>query len=114
MHELSIAQAIIAIAEQAMPADGQPVSAVGIEIGELSNIEIEALTFAFSIVRSSTILENAELDIHIVKGEGFCTACQSAFPMATYGTSCPCCGSFSIDIVRGREMRVLNLQVEDK
>ena len=44
MHELSIAQSILAIAENAAPKNSNAVvTSVGLQIGELSGIEIESL-----------------------------------------------------------------------
>ena len=52
MHELSIAQSIISIAENAAPKDHSThITSVGLQIGELSGIEIESLKFALSVIK---------------------------------------------------------------
>ena len=62
MHELSIAHSILSIAERAVPAGSKvAVTAVSLQIGELSSIEIESLEFAFSAIRSGTLLEKLNL-----------------------------------------------------
>lgn len=114
MHELSIAQSILSIAENAVPKDNKaPVTAIGLQIGELSGIEIESLKFAFSIIKSDTILNKSELAIEIIKGEAACTECKTVFPISTYGTCCPECKSYSMKIIKGREMKVLNIVVDE-
>jgi len=52
MHELSIAHSILSIAENAVPENSKAfVTSVGLQIGELSGIEIESLEFAFSVIK---------------------------------------------------------------
>jgi len=114
MHELSIAQSILSIAEDAVPENSNAVvTGVGLEIGELSGIEIESLEFAFSVIKADTLLQNAELNIQIIKGEAVCSDCTTIFPVSTYGTCCPQCKSYSMKILKGREMRVLNIIVDE-
>ncbi len=112
MHELSIAQSIMSIAENAAP-ESAVITAVNLQIGELSGIEIEALKFALSIIKEHTILTKAEVHIETVEGEAQCNICNTIFPLHAYGTSCPYCGSYSMTILKGKEMRILNLIVEE-
>jgi len=114
MHELSIAQSILAIAENAVPENSNAVvTAINIQIGELSSIEIESLEFAFSIIKADTIFQHAELSIHIIKGEAECSVCKTVFPAGSFGICCPQCKSYDVKILKGREMRVLNIVVDE-
>jgi hydrogenase nickel incorporation protein HypA/HybF len=114
MHELSIAQSILAIAKNAMPENSNAsVTSVGLQIGELSNIEIESLEFAFSVIKTDTILKNAELKIEVIKGEAECNECKTVFSACSYVSCCPHCQSYSKKITKGREMRVLNIVVDE-
>jgi len=52
MHELSIAQSIVSIAESAILKDHHGrITSVGLQIRELSGIEIESLKFARSVIK---------------------------------------------------------------
>ena len=114
MHELSIAQSILSIAQRALPPDTRGVvSSVNIQVGELSSIEPEALQFAFRSIREDTLLAKAELDIEVIPGEAECQACLTVFHLPAYGHPCPLCHSFSLKVLRGREMKVLSLTVEE-
>jgi hydrogenase nickel incorporation protein HypA/HybF len=114
MHELSIAHSILSIAGKAEPVNNtEVVSGITIQIGELSGIEIDALQFAFSIIKRDTLFNNAELDIQIIKGEAECLDCKTIFPLGNYGTSCPQCKSYSMQIRKGKEMKVLNITVDE-
>jgi hydrogenase nickel incorporation protein HypA/HybF len=114
MHELSIAQSILTIAENAVPKDKKVVvTGVGIQIGELSGIEIEPLKFALSIIKEDTILEKADLNIETTEGEAECTDCKMIFPVHYFGSCCPQCGSYFLRILKGREIRVINIIVDE-
>jgi hydrogenase nickel incorporation protein HypA/HybF len=114
MHELSIAQSILSIAENAIPKNTNAVvTGVGLQIGELSAIDIETLEFAFSVIKADTLLQNAELNIEVVKGEAACTDCGTIFPLSSFGTCCPECKRYSIKILKGREMKVLSITVDE-
>jgi hydrogenase nickel incorporation protein HypA/HybF len=110
MHELSIAQSIISIVEKTVPTNKQEkVRSVKLQIGTLSGIEIDALTYSFSIIRKSTQLINATLDIDLLKGLALCSDCKSEFEYLSYGNPCPKCNGYQIKIVRGKEMKVISI-----
>lgn len=112
MHELSIAQSILSIAEKAAPSGGI-ITAVNIQVGELSSIEIDALKFAFDAIHNDTILQKAQLNIETIPGEAQCSDCNNIFHLPAFGHPCPRCRGFSLKILRGREMKVTSLTVED-
>ncbi|HEX4877274.1 MAG TPA: hydrogenase maturation nickel metallochaperone HypA [Chitinophagaceae bacterium] len=112
MHELSIAQSILSIAEKAAPAEGI-ITGVNIQVGELSSIEVESLLFAFDAIKDDTVLQKAELNIEVIPGEARCQDCGLTFHLGAYGHPCPKCSGFSLKILKGREMKVTSLTVED-
>ena len=114
MHELSIAQSILSIAEKVAPPAGEgTVTAINIKVGELSSIEMDALQFAFSAVKEDTVLQKAALNIEIIPGEAHCQDCGVTFHLPAFGQPCPKCSSFSLKITGGREMKVTSLTVEE-
>lgn len=114
MHELSIAQSILDIAEKAAPQDKNAViTSVSLQVGELSGVEIDALKFALSIIKKDTLLDKADLKIDVVRGEAECRQCHTVFAVPSFGTCCPQCSSYSMNILKGRELRVLNIVVDE-
>jgi hydrogenase nickel incorporation protein HypA/HybF len=114
MHELSIAQSILSIAEASIPADSEGVvTTVSLKIGGLSSIEIESLLFAFCIIKKDTKLQNAELGIEIIQGEAECLECGTVFPVNGYGTCCPQCKRYASKILRGKELQVLSITIDE-
>lgn len=114
MHELSIAHSILSIAEDAFaPGTKGYITSVETQIGELSAIETESLLFAFDTIKSHSLLANATLNISMIPGQGECRDCHTSFHLPALGTACPLCGSFSIAIKGGREMKVTSIIVEE-
>jgi hydrogenase nickel incorporation protein HypA/HybF len=114
MHELSIAHSILAIAEKALPKNMPAVvTGIGLQIGQLSAIEIDSLVFAFSVIKADTAFSRAELEIEVIPGEATCTDCDSRFQISAYGTPCPACKGYSMKILKGKEMKVINITVDE-
>ena len=113
MHELSIAHSILCLTDNALHENKGVVTRVDLQIGELSGIEIESLQFAFSVIKENTLLQNAELNIQIIKGKAVCAECKTIFQLSSYGMCCPQCKSYLFKIVNGREMRILDIIVDE-
>ena len=110
MHELSITQSVVEICEK--NAGGRRVLAVTLELGELSGIVPDAVEFCFEACTKGTLLEGARLIIARVSPKGLCRECGSEFPVSAYYDSCPTCGGYTVELMRGEEMRVKELEVE--
>ena len=112
MHELSIADAIVAIA--CGHAEGRRVTAVEVKIGRLRQVVPDALEFAFELVAAGTEVEGARLAVEHVAPRVFCARCMveseaNAFPLA-----CARCASVTVDVVAGDELLVDSLELEDE
>ncbi len=113
MHELSIAMNIIDIAEEYLnKSDAGKIVEIEIEIGELSGVIPEALDFAMNNAVSDTVLDNAKINIVIVKGIAKCKLCSEEFAMNQAYTPCPKCEEYNSEITAGKEMRIKSLLVE--
>ena len=112
MHELSIVQSIIGIAEeQARKAGAQTVDAIELEIGDLAGIEWDALDFAWQAGVPHTVLANAERIIHRIPARARCSDCQNEFELPEWFAACPHCGETFSELIQGRELRVKSLVV---
>ncbi|MGE0195959.1 MAG: hydrogenase maturation nickel metallochaperone HypA [Methylocystis sp.] len=110
MHELSIVCSIVELASEA--AEGRSVRRVTIEIGKLSGVEPEAVAFCFPEVARGTSLENATLDIREVDAEARCDVCGTEFPTPDILSACPC-GSRQFQRLRGEELNIKSIEVEE-
>ena len=113
MHELSLAASAIELIEDAARRDGFiRVRTVFMEIGSLSCVATDALQVAFKHAARDTCVAGARVDIHCVPAEGECPACGAGVAMETCYDFCPQCGAHPLKVLRGMEMRVVELEVE--
>jgi len=113
MHEMSLAEGALRIIEdQREREDFSVVRAVVLEIGELSHVEPEALRFCYDAVMKGSVAEGARLEIRRVPGEGFCLECGKNVPMKALYDPCPDCESYGLQVKKGDEMRVVELEVD--
>lgn len=113
MHEMSIAQSLIDIVRDEMGKHGVTVlKSVRIQIGQLSAIVPDSLSFCFNIMTSGTDLEGAELMMEIIPLRGVCKTCKVEFEIKDYAFECPECGSPKIDTISGQELSILDMEVE--
>ena len=113
MHEMSIAQSIVELAEeQARSRHSEAVEELELEIGRLAGVELYTLDFALESAVKGSLLEHASTVRHIIDGEGMCTGCGLTFPMETLFTPCPACGSYCVKIIKGKELRVKSIVIK--
>lgn len=112
MHEMSIALGIVRIAEdEVKKANANKVEIIELIIGELSGIEKDALDFAWPVAVKNTVLDGAERRIEYIEGEARCSDCESLFPLKNLFDECPKCQSYFREILKGKELKVLALEV---
>lgn len=113
MHEMSLAEGIRQIVEDAGRAQGfAKVKTVVLEIGQLASVEPEALAFCFDVVMKDSIADGACLQIDTVPGEGWCLQCAATVPITALYDPCPRCGSYQVQVTGGTAMRVKELEIE--
>ena len=113
MHEMSLAEGILQIAEDVVRREGaQRVRTVILEIGKLSSVEPGALEFCFGAVVRGSVAEGAALRMESVDGAGWCMQCSAQVALEEVYALCPTCGSAQVQVTRGTEMRVKELEIE--
>lgn len=112
MHEMSLAEGILKLVEEAAEREGfQRVTTLWLEVGQLSSVEPDALSFCFEAVTQGSLAENAALEIVHIPGQGHCPACHRDTPLATLFDPCRHCGAVPVQVTGGTEMRVKELEV---
>lgn len=112
MHELSIAESVIRIA--IAHAAGRRVAKVELSVGHLRQVVPSALEFAFELASRGTSLEGAALDMREVPAAGRCSACGTDSALPEFPLHCSACGSLDVDVVRGEELMVEALELEEE
>jgi hydrogenase nickel incorporation protein HypA/HybF len=111
MHELSIAGALVEIVSR--HAAGRRVTRVEVRVGRLRQVVPSALEFAFELVARDTPAEGAELVLEHVAAAGICRTCGSESELDAFPLACAACGGWDLDIVRGEELTVDSLELEE-
>jgi hydrogenase nickel incorporation protein HypA/HybF len=113
MHELSIAQSIVELAEQEARNHGAiSIEELELEIGSLAGIEWVALEFALESAIKGSLLEDARIVMQRIPGEGRCCDCESVFAVENLLSACPVCGSYAVKIIKGKELRIKSIVVK--
>lgn len=114
MHELSIASNLITIVQQHMAGREQSrVRAVGVRIGGLVDISIEALQTGYEIATQGTPLAQSVLEIESVPIRAQCRACNEETQVARYEFWCSRCGGSDIDITSGMELNLAWIDIDE-
>ena len=115
MHELGIAQNIFQIVRQSVPADqAADVRSVRMRVGQLSGVVPDSLSFCFTVIVSDTAMRQASLEIEQVPVVSQCRDCKRHFGMDEWGFSCPSCKSTNLELISGRELEVVEIELADK
>jgi hydrogenase nickel incorporation protein HypA/HybF len=114
MHEASLARELLRLIEQAAQAhSARKVGAARVELGALSCVSADALTFAFEALRRGTLAESCHLLIERSPLRIACPACGAEGATDAQAPACPECGQIPLEVLSGREMRLVSIDVED-
>ena len=113
MHEISIAESIVRIAEaKAREQNALSIQVIKLRLGTFTTIVPDALQFAFEIARQRTLSRDALLDIEIVPMVVRCVVCKaSTQPVGGICLICEQCG-FPLEIVSGEELQIEYIEVD--
>jgi hydrogenase nickel incorporation protein HypA/HybF len=114
MHEVGIASSLLeCVAAEAEKHPGAQLISVCVRIGELSNVDKDALDFAFEALTRDTDLENLKLIVEWCPRRQRCTACAEQFAVQEYELACPKCGSLQTTCIGGTELDIAYLELEE-
>jgi hydrogenase nickel incorporation protein HypA/HybF len=114
MHELGIARNILEIVRQAVPEDqAAAVRRIRIRIGQLSGIVPDSLEFCFSALLSETDMRQAGLVMEKVPTVSMCKDCRHRFTVEDFAFSCPLCKGANLDLISGRELEIVDIELAD-
>jgi hydrogenase nickel incorporation protein HypA/HybF len=112
MHEMSLAESMREIVEEAARANGATsVTLVRLRIGRLAPVEVDALRFCFDVVTNGTVAHGATLEIEASDGSAWCWDCSATVTVAGLAEPCPACGGQRLEVTGGTEMRVHEIEL---
>jgi len=112
MHEMALAESVREIVDETARSNGaQRVAAVRLEIGKLAQVEIDAMRFAFEVVKRGSCADTARLEIVETDGTAWCMRCSKAVVISRRGDACPACNSYQLQVTGGDRMRVMDIEI---
>jgi|SRR5579864_446040 len=114
MHELSIAAAILEAAQREVALhQNAPLQKIVVRLGELAAVDAEALRFSFEMITKATEFEPVELELEFIFRTNRCAGCGAEFAVKDMEFRCPVCGSQDTSFLRGDELEIAYLELED-
>lgn len=116
MHEMSLAEGVLGVVEDAQRAAGAAgagwtVRSVRVEIGRLAAVELDALRFAWEVVRQGSAAAGAELEVIELPAQAWCMQCSAGVAIERRGDGCPRCGGYQLQVTAGDELRVKDIEL---
>jgi len=115
MHELYIAESILALTLKSLPSgvESDSVRQVEVEVGQLDAVVGENLIFIFDAIKSSFGLQRTELTLKTVEVRCKCLDCAHQFGIEMPFFICPQCGRGRVEVLQGRGIRLIKIMTED-
>ncbi len=112
MHEVALAQSLVALIEQSQQQQGfTRVIAMDLVIGAWSCVDPDALRQGIHIATRRTVAADAEIRLTRVPARAFCMSCSTTVTLAQRGDPCPHCGSHQLIVESGEELRLTSIEV---
>ena len=112
MHELSIALSLLDLVEEEATRRECRVSAIHLRLGPLSGVVLAALLSAYDLAREGTAMADARLVVEEVPIVVRCPSCDAdRTPVSAFELLCPDCGTPTPEVLRGRELEVVALEI---
>jgi hydrogenase nickel incorporation protein HypA/HybF len=77
-----------------------------LQIGELSSMIPKYIEACYPAAVDGTILQETELKIEVLPGNGICKECNKVFNLIENNNTCPKCGSKHWEILSGKEFMI--------
>lgn len=89
------------------------VSAVHLRVGAMAGIARDALHFSWELASAETVAAGSRLEIEEVPLAAYCPACKQEKTLEHFILRCPDCGAQTPQILRGRELQIVAMEVPD-
>lgn len=115
MHEYSVAMEVYeTVLDVALKNNAIRVISIDLELGELTHINPEQLSFCFEVVVKESLLEGADLNIIKTPPKIRCKCGYEGLldTKKRHALCCPKCGNPLPELTSGREINVRDIKIE--
>ena len=115
MHELGLVNYVVKeVSKIAEDNNVSKIRSVTLEFGEVSGIVTSYLYNYWDwYTKKFPIFEGSELKCEEIPAVTWCDDCKITYSTIKYGKICPHCGSGKTWLLRGNEMRIKQIEVEE-
>ncbi|GAB6110027.1 hydrogenase maturation nickel metallochaperone HypA/HybF [Fusibacter bizertensis] len=107
MHELGVILQIIERVEAvAVENEITDIQTLVLQIGELSSMIPHYVEACYPAAVEGTMLENSELVIEILPGNGRCMDCSTIYNLPAHNNHCPKCNGTKFEVLSGLEFNI--------
>lgn len=115
MHELAVTQGILDIAVgEAKRTGKRRVTQINIKLGVFSGMVPQCIQEYYDILSEGTAAAGAKLVFDKVPAVIRCRSCGAESEIQRFRLRCPVCGDNKADLIKGRELYIESLEVEDE
>ena len=115
MHELGLVNYVVKEVDKFAKENGvDKIKTVTLEFGEVSGI-VPAYLYNYWdwYTKKYPLFEGSKLKCEEIPAVTWCDNCKITYSTVQYGKTCPHCGSGKTWLLRGNEMRIKQIEVED-
>ena len=115
MHEYSIAAGVMdTVIPLARKAGATRIACVRLRIGVMTEVVQESLDFMWDVLcdERGPITKGTKLEVQYVQPRSVCIACGAEFEHDRFHVRCPKCGSAETVLQQGRELDIINFDVD--
>ncbi len=110
MHELTLAEHVIAIVENAVTKAGiKKVTRVRLSVGKLSHVESDTLLYCCKVVSRGSFIEGVHFEIDRPAGKAQCNKCGKVFSLDHLAQACPSCLGHDFQLLDGDQLKVAEI-----
>ena len=115
MHELGLVNYVVKeVTKIAEENNVKHISSVTLEFGEVSGIVTSYLNDYWDwYTKKFPLFDGAKLICEEIPAVTWCDDCKKTYPTVIYGKTCPHCGSGNTWLLKGNEMNIKEIEVED-
>lgn len=114
MHEASLVHSLLQQVEDLLRAHGaQRVTCIRVSVGEFAGVEPELFRSAFELMAPQSVARGATLELQTVPLVARCEECQQEFHVERFEFVCPLCQHSTVSIIRGEELTLEDVTLED-
>ncbi len=113
MHELGIVMHVIKqVEEVARQNDVKQVTALNLEVGEVSSVVPQLFCDCFDWAKKKTeYMRDTKLNLIVLEAISYCNNCKQTYKTTEYAKKCPNCGSDDTYLVTGNEISIKDIEV---